>query len=155
MDFWKLILASASVVTVLVLGILFNLIRSGLSDHTSMGIRNIINVSWWWQYKHYLIPIIMLGVLYLGSSLLITHYSSQLSLGKHTATFTFLIFTIWATIFIPVNIFVYNVVRAEYVPPLTDRFWIYLLGVTVFSFTVAVLGYSALERLAQFELQES
>jgi len=143
------VLASLAAVTILVLSILFNVVRAFLSDRTTISIRNLIDIGWVWQYKHYMALIFLIGVAYFASSMLMTQFSSNLSFGRYTATFTFLIFMLWTTFFIPIHIYVYNIWRKESIPPLSDRFWLYIGAIVFLSFAVAFLASEAINRLQE------
>jgi len=141
------ILASLVAIIILVLSVLFNVVRAFLSDKTTISIGNLLNLNWLWEHKHYMILIFVIGVAYFTSSMLMTQFSNNLSFGKHTATYTFLIFMLWTTFFIPIHIYIYNIWRKESIPPLLDKFWIYIGALVVMSFIVAFLSYQAIESL--------
>ena len=141
------ILASLAAITILILSLLFNVIRAFLSDRTTISIGNLLNLNWLWEHKHYMILIFVIGVAYFASSMLMTQFSNNLSVGKYTATFTFLIFMLWTTFFIPIHIYIYNIWRKEAIPPLLDKFWFYIGALVVMSFIVAFLSYQAIESL--------
>ena len=141
--------ASLAAITILVLSILFNVVRAFLSDRTLISVRNVVDLSWVWSYKYYLVLIFLIGVAYFASSMLMTQFSSNLGLGRHTATFTFLIFMLWSTLFIPIQIYSFNIWRKEPVPPLFDKFWLYVVGIVLLSFAVAFLAYEAIGRLQE------
>lgn len=141
------ILASLAAITILILSLLFNVIRAFLSDRTTISIGNLLNLNWLWEHKHYMILIFVIGVAYFASSMLMTQFSNNLSVGKYTATFTFLIFMLWTTFFIPIHIYIYNIWRKEAIPPLLDKFWFYIGALVVMSFIVALLSYQAIESL--------
>ena len=143
------ILASLAAVIILTLSILFNIVRAFLSDKTAISIRNLLDINWLWQYKYHMIIIFLIGLAYFASSMLMTQFSSDLSLGRHTATFTFLIFMLWTTFFIPIHIYIYNIWRKESVPPLFDRFWLYIGAIVLLSFAVAFLASEAINRLQE------
>jgi hypothetical protein len=143
------ILASLAAITIMILSILFNIARSFLSDKTTISIKSLLDISWLWEYKYYLAFIFVIGVAYFGSSMLMTQFSSNLSLGRHTATFTFLVFLIWSTLFIPINIFVYNVWRKEAIPELSDRFWLYVSVIIILNLAVAYFASQAIDRLQE------
>lgn len=141
------ILASLAAITILILSLLFNVVRAFLSDRTTISIGNLLNLNWLWEHKHYMILIFVIGVAYFASSMLMTQFSNNLSVGKYTATFTFLIFMLWTTFFIPIHIYIYNIWRKESIPPLFDKFWVYIGALVVMSFIVAFLSYQAIESL--------
>jgi len=141
------ILASLAAITILILSLLFNVVRAFLSDRTTISIGNLLNLNWLWEHKHYMILIFVIGVAYFASSMLMTQFSNNLSVGKYTATFTFLIFMLWTTFFIPIHIYIYNIWRKEAIPPLLDKFWFYIGALVVMSFIVAFLSYQAIESL--------
>ena len=141
------ILASLAAITILVLSLLFNVVRAFLSDRTTISVGNLLNLNWLWEHKHYMILIFVIGVAYFASSMLMTQFSSNLSVGKYTATFTFLISMLWTTFFIPIHIYIYNIWRKEAIPPLLDKFWFYIGALVVMSFIVAFLSYQAIESL--------
>ena len=141
------ILASLAAITILILSILFNVVRAFLSDKTTISVGNLLNLNWLWEHKHYMILIFVIGVAYFASSMLMTQFSSNLSVGKYTATFTLLIFMLWTAFFIPIHIYIYNIWRKEAIPPLLDKFWFYIGALVVMSFIVAFLSYQAIESL--------
>lgn len=140
-------LASGAAITILILSILFNVVRAFLSDKSTISLENLINTRWIWNYKYYLGLIFIIGIVYFASSMLMTQFSSNMSFGRHTATFTFLIFVLWSTIFIPINLYVFNIWRKEHIPSISDRFWVYIGMIILLNFAVALLIYKAVNRL--------
>ena len=143
------LLASFAAVTILTMSILFNVVRAYLADKTAISIRNMVNLNWVWHFRFYLALIFVIGIIYLISSMLLTQFSSDMSSGEHTATFTFLVLIAYASLFIPLQIFIYNVWRKESVPPLSDRFWFYIISITLLGIIIAVLTYAAINRLQE------
>ena len=143
------VLASLAAIMILVLSILFNVVRAFLSDRTTISVRNLVNLDWIWNYKFYLALIFLIGVAYFASSMLMTQFSNNLSFGRHTATFTFLIFMLWTTFFIPIHIYIYNIWRKESIPALSEKFWIYIGATVLMSFIVAFLSYQAIDSLQE------
>jgi hypothetical protein len=149
-DFFRnFILASLAAIMILVLSILFNVVRAFLSDRTTISVRNLVNLDWIWNYKFYLALIFLIGVAYFTSSMLMTQFSNNLSFGRHTATFTFLIFMLWTTFFIPIHIYIYNIWRKESIPALSEKFWFYIGVIVLMSFIVAFLSYQAIDSLQE------
>jgi hypothetical protein len=143
------ILASLAAITILILSLLFNIVRAFLSDRTTISTNNLFNINWIWNYKYYLVLIFFIGIAYFASSMFMTQFSKYLSFGQRTATFTFLIFMLWSTIFIPIHIFIYNIWRKEAVPPIFDRFWLYISTIIFLGLIVAFLAFQAINRLQE------
>ena len=142
-------LASFAAITILSLGIVFNVVRAFLADETDISLRNMLNLKWIWHFRYYLALIFFIGIIYLISSLLLTQFSSDMSSGEHTATFTFLVLIAYSSLFIPLQIYIYNIWRKESVPPLCDRFWLFIISITLLGLIMAVLTYSAINRLQE------
>ena len=142
-------LASFVAITIISLAIIFNVIRAFLADKTEISIRNMMSLDWIWRFKYYLALVFLIGVIYLASSMLLTQFSSDISSGEHAATLTFLILVAYSSIFIPLQIYIYNLWRKEYMPPLSDRFWLYIISITILGIIIVVMTYAAINRLQE------
>jgi len=126
---------------------LFAVVKAYLTDKTVISLVNLTNLDWLWKYKFYLILSVTIGILYLGTSLFLTQFATNMGEGKSTVIFTFLVSTIYGSLFIPVYLYVANVWRKESIPPLHDVFWIYLGILIIGGIILAFVGWRTLLRL--------
>jgi len=126
---------------------LFAVVKAYLTDRTVISFVNLTSLEWLWRYKFYLVLSVTIGILYLGASMFLTQFASNMGNGESTVVYTFLVPTIYGSLFIPVYLYVANIWRKESIPPLSDVFWIYLGILIVGGAILAFVGWRALLRL--------
>jgi len=102
---------------------LFRLVMADLTDVTTIDLR-IFNFGWILEHIKLLFFIVLVGLVWLGLSMLVTQYSSDLSGKRQTASITMIVFGL-AGSFSGILFFIgFRLIRAEHIPPIGfSNFW--------------------------------
>jgi len=134
--------------TVQLLSISLTLLKSRLSDITEVSISNMLSLRWLWSYKWYVVGVVLIAVPWIISTFMTAQLAKEFSQGTQTAIVATLAGAFVASIFGFLQFFVYQVLRAEALPPFGfNRVWINIGLMACLSVTGSFLAFDTIERL--------
>lgn len=134
--------------TVQLLSISLTLLKSRLSDITEVSISNMLNLRWLWSYKWYVLGVALIAVPWLVSSFMTAQLAKEFSQGTQTAVVATLAGALIASILGFLQFFVYQVLRAEALPPFgLNRVWINIGLMACLSVAGSFLAFDTIARL--------
>jgi len=124
------------------------LLKSRLSDITEISISNMLNLHWLWEYKWYLVGVILIAVPWLMSTFMTAQVAKELSHGTQTAVVSALAAALVAAILGFLQFFVYQFLRSEALPPFgLNRVWINIGLMACLSIASSYLAFDTIQRL--------
>jgi len=136
-------------VAVQLLSISLTLLKSRLSDVTEVSVSNMLSIRWLWSYKWYFVAVVVIAVPWLICTFMTAQLAKELSQGTHTAVVAVLGGAIIASVLGFLQFFVYQVLRAEALPPFGfNRVWVNIALMACLSVASSSLAFDTIKRLA-------
>ena len=130
------------------LSISLTLLKSRLSDITEVSVSNMLDPRWLWGYKWYVAAVILIAVPWLIGTFMTAQLAKDFSQGTQTAVVATLAGTLVASVLGFLQFFVYQVLRAEALPPFgLNRVWINIGLMACLSVSRFFLAFDTIERL--------
>jgi len=124
------------------------LLKSRLSDITEISISNMLNLHWLWEYKWYLVGVVLIAVPWIVSTFMTAQVAKELSQGTQTAVTAALAAALVGSVIGFLQFFVYQILRSEALPPLgLNRVWINIALIACFSAASSFLAFDTIQRL--------
>jgi len=135
-------------VAVQLLSISLTLLKSRLSDVTEVSVSNMLSVRWLWSYKWYFVAVVLIAVPWLVCTFMTAQLAKELSQGTHTAVVAVLGGALVASVLGFLQFFVYQVMRAEALPPFgLNRVWVNIGLMACLSTASSFLAFDTIQRL--------
>ena len=124
------------------------LLKSRLSDVTEISLSNMLNLHWLWEYKWYLVGVILIAVPWIISTLMTAQIAKELSQGTQTAVTAALAAALVGSVIGFLQFFAYEMLRNEALPPFgLNRVWINIGLMAGLSFVSSFLAFDTIQRL--------
>jgi hypothetical protein len=130
------------------LSISLTLLKSHLSDVTEVSVSNMLSIRWLWTYKWYCVAVVLIAVPWLICTFMTAQMAKELSQGTHTAVVAVLGGALTASILGFLQYFVYQILRAEALPPFGfNRVWVNIGLMACLSVATSLLAFDTIQRL--------
>jgi hypothetical protein len=108
----------------------------------------MLNLHWLWEYKWYLVGVILIAVPWIISTFMTAQIAKELSQGTQTAVTAALAAALVGSVIGFLQFFVYQVLRSEALPPFgLNRVWINIALLACLSAVSSLLAFDTIERL--------